>query len=137
VTLLCSNDSIRSSCRLSFSRPLHQEMGLSSSKYATNDYELVIKLSKELEGFLVDHFDASGQGLHEKITSAHSLPLPLQKQMRYLATVRNELVHEAGCDSIDRRSFIEAFERAHGELTSLLEARRRGYRAQTNTCAVM
>ena len=35
-----------------------------------NDYELAIRLSKELEYYLSVHFQATGKGLHEKITSA-------------------------------------------------------------------
>ena len=75
-------------------------MGNSSStpSHSSNDYELVIKTSKELEYFLELKFKANGKGLHEKINSLpqDSLPMPLIKKMRYLATIRNKLIHERG-----------------------------------------
>ena len=37
-----------------------------------NDYELAIRLSKELEYVLEIHFNATGRGLHEKITTAEN-----------------------------------------------------------------
>jgi hypothetical protein len=52
------------------------EMGATSSTpkheflECQNDYELVIKASKELEYILEHHFGATGKGLHEKISSA-------------------------------------------------------------------
>lgn len=42
---------------------------------SSNDYELVIKSSKELEYLLEAEFAAAGRGLHERITSA-SAQLP-------------------------------------------------------------
>jgi flagellar biosynthesis chaperone FliJ len=117
-------------------------MGLSPSKeaYATNDYELVIKSAKELEDLLEEQFGATGKGLHEKITTAQDLSPSLQKRLRYLATIRNKLVHDVRFDRIpDRQSFIEAFERAQAELQSLLEARRRQQAPaeQTSGCVMM
>jgi hypothetical protein len=52
-------------------------MGASTSKgdvlnckSITNDYELVIRVSKQLELVLEARFGASGRGLHEKVTTA-------------------------------------------------------------------
>jgi hypothetical protein len=104
-------------------------MGSSSSKpsHATNDYELAIKSSKELEYLLEKEFGAHGKGLHEKISSASSQISPkLVKHMRYLATIRNKLVHERGFDAIpDRKSFIRNFEESVKELQEVV-AKRRG-----------
>ena len=111
-------------------------MGTACSKqdvprYSTNDYELVIRSSKDLEWILEQEFDASGKGLHEKISSAaekypEELSPPLVKDMRYLATIRNKLVHERGFDVIpDRQRFIEKFELSQKELRELIAARRR------------
>jgi len=103
-------------------------MGAGSSKHAFlrcgNDYELVIKSSKELEYILEEGFEASGKGLHEKISSASGLTPQLIKDMRYLATIRNKLIHERGFDRIpDRSAFITTFERSAGELEKLLSKR--------------
>ncbi len=77
-------------------------MGASVSTHATNDYELAIKSSKELEYILEVEFDAHGKGLHEKVTSAANncpeISPGLVRNMRYLATIRNKLVHERGFD---------------------------------------
>ena len=43
------------------------ELDCSSIK---NDYELVIRVSKQLEQLLETQFGASGRGLHEKVTTA-------------------------------------------------------------------
>jgi hypothetical protein len=96
-----------------------------SSAYSTNDYELVIKASKELEYFLEAEFHATGKGLHEKITSAQSeLSSDIIKKMRYLATIRNKLIHERGFDAIpDRNKFIASFEASKVELEKIVKAR--------------
>jgi hypothetical protein len=115
------------------------QMGSSSSKpsYSTNDYELAIKSSKELEYLLENEFNAQGKGLHEKISSASSHISPkLVKHMRYLATIRNKLVHERGFDAIpDRKSFIRNFEESVKELQEIV-AKRRGPASGTQKCII-
>jgi hypothetical protein len=103
-------------------------MGAVQSVHATNDYELAIKSSKELEHILDVEFGAQGKGLHEKISSAsNSLPQELVRNMRYLATIRNKLVHEHKFDGIpDRSKFIQKFEWSSKELKKIIEERRRG-----------
>ena len=117
-------------------------MGASGSKaqfsHSTNDYELAIKSSKELEFLLEHEFSATGKGLHEKISTASSqLPPKLVKHMRYLATIRNKLVHERGFDSIpDRESFIWNFEEAVQELTQIVASRRGLSGTQASACTI-
>jgi hypothetical protein len=99
-------------------------MGATASKHSfltfKNDYELVIKSSKELEHILEHDFGGRGKGLHEKASSASNLTPQLVKDIRYLVTVRNKLIHECGFDAIpDRDAFIEVFERAVNELDNL------------------
>jgi len=98
-------------------------MGATSSKYSSNDYELAIKISKELEYLLESEFKAQGKGLHEKISSVQSqLPVKLIKRMRYCATIRNNLIHQRGFDRIpDRAGFISSFEESAEELRVILE----------------
>ncbi len=100
-------------------------MGAQTSKLPTNDYELAIKSSKELEHLLDTEFDAHGKGLHEKISSVESsLSFELVRNMRYLATIRNKLVHEYDFDKIpDRPKFIEKFEWSSKELEKVVHAR--------------
>ena len=69
-------------------------MGTGASKISKtkNDFELVIRATKELEWLLETHFNApSGKdvGLHEKISKARTasgqpLPEKITKRMRYL-----------------------------------------------------
>ncbi len=47
-----------------------QSSSASAYKFSDNDYELVIKASKELEHLLETEFGATGRGLHEKIAAA-------------------------------------------------------------------
>ena len=67
---------------------------------------------------------AHGKGLHEKISSVEPrLPPPLVRRMRYLATIRNRLVHERGFTAIpDRAAFLEAADASVRELTALFNA---------------
>ena len=96
--------------------------------HCRNDFELVIRASKELEFLLESSFHASGgkqSGLHEKISSARQpsgKPLPdgLVRKMRYLATLRNKLIHDRECNSIpDRAGFIKSYSEAIEELKDL------------------
>eukprot|EP01080_Neovahlkampfia_damariscottae_P004046 gene4046-7335_t len=91
----------------------------SPENFPSNDFELVIRLSKELEYLLETHFDSHGKGLHEKITNAKNLPIKLQKKMRYVATVRNKLIHDRDFNKIDRTAFIKIFKEAKSELEEL------------------
>ena len=121
-------------------------MGSSLSKlnHSTNDYELAIKSSKELEYILEAEFEATGKGLHEKITSASSkcpeLSAGLVRNMRYLATIRNKLVHERGFDAIpDRKQFIQRFEASQDELKTMIQYQRTNKRKlpSAGDCVVM
>jgi len=96
----------------------------------------VIKCSKELEYVLEAEFGATGRGLHEKVSSVHDLPPSLVKQIRYLATIRNKLIHERGFDTIpDRDGFIKNFEKSAKELEETVRARGTGNSG--TSCAIM
>ncbi len=61
-------------------------MGLWSSKFShsTNDYELVIRSTKELEYILESQFGAVGRSVHEKLDALPegTLSFELVRQMR-------------------------------------------------------
>lgn len=61
------------------------------------DLTLVVVASKQMEQLLEQRFEATGAGLHEKITTANNLPPKLQMKLRKIATIRNKLVHEGLC----------------------------------------
>lgn len=106
-----------------------------STSYSSNDYELVIKASKEIEHILEVEFDAKGKGLHEKVSSVSSQLTPkLCKRIRFLATIRNRLIHERGFDVIpDRGSFIAAFEESKSDIVALLQERNS---KQAHSCVI-
>eukprot|EP01084_Bolivina_argentea_P112966 201431_1 len=96
-----------------------------------NDYELAIRLSKELEYYLELHFNATGRGLHEKITTAernfnatqqnYKFPTQLVRNMRRLATIRNKLIHERSYHKIeDKDRFIQTFEQSYAQLQQIV-----------------
>eukprot|EP00996_Jenningsia_fusiforme_P001764 NODE_2626_length_1154_cov_31.258824_g2404_i0.p1 GENE.NODE_2626_length_1154_cov_31.258824_g2404_i0~~NODE_2626_length_1154_cov_31.258824_g2404_i0.p1 ORF type:complete len:302 (-),score=55.12 NODE_2626_length_1154_cov_31.258824_g2404_i0:168-1073(-) len=91
-----------------------------------DDYGLVIVACKELEGILEKRFGARGRGLHEKATTAtlqkgDSLPASLTKRLRYIASVRNQLVHQSDCPVVtDRAGYSAAVAACKSELGELL-----------------
>jgi hypothetical protein len=59
--------------------------------------ELAINLSRRLESLLEKNYQATGKGLHEKVSSVEGkLSSQLVKNLRYIATMRNSVVHQEG-----------------------------------------
>lgn len=83
-----------------------------------SDIEMAIKRTKKLEDLLENHYGATGRGLHEKVTSVETRLAPeTVKSLRYVATLRNKLVHDSHYDRLDHRdSFIAACDRAERAL---------------------
>jgi hypothetical protein len=100
-------------------------MGANTSKfkYSDNDYQLVIESSKELEYVLEKEFQAEGRGLHEKLSSIeHKLPASTIKSIRYIASVRNALIHDRNVRKLDNRDmFISKFDLAMTELQVVID----------------
>lgn len=124
--------------RASWDKRVQLKMGLGASKYSDNDFEMVIRASKDLESML-EEFGATGKGLHEKISSGVDtghITQKLAKSMRYLATLRNRLVHEKGFDCIpDRSSFIRTFEASQKELLEIADELR-GNTTKKTMCVI-
>jgi len=79
--------------------------------------EVAVKLSRTLESLLEQKYQATGKGLHEKVTSVEAqLPEALVKQLRYIATIRNSVVHEEGFEVPDLLKFTAAGDAAVREL---------------------
>ncbi|GMF46905.1 unnamed protein product [Phytophthora fragariaefolia] len=91
--------------------------------YSPNDYQLAIEASKELEYVLEKEFGAFGQGLHEKVSSVESaIPVPTVRSIRYVATLRNKLIHDRDVKALpDRETFIKKFDSAMAELNIIME----------------
>ena len=88
-----------------------------------SDIDLAIRRSKRLEARLRRNFRVEGRGLHELIDAAkakNGLPTPLVKKLRFIATIRNRIVHDHDYTKIDdRRGFIEACDQAARALDEL------------------
>lgn len=86
-----------------------------------SDIELAITRVKALESLLEQVLGATGKGLHEKVTSAQDkLPQPLVRKLRFVATVRNKIVHESNYQQIDdRNGFLRACDEAEAELRAM------------------
>lgn len=82
---------------------------------------MAINKSKRLERRLRDGVGATGRGLHTLVNSVEKkLPPALVKKLRFIATVRNKLVHDLDYTRIDDRSgFVRACDEAERELEAL------------------
>lgn len=57
--------------------------------------ERIFEISQTLEQLLVDRFGATGRGLHEYTTSVQDkLPKKVVKDLRFIATIRNQVAHK-------------------------------------------
>jgi len=86
-----------------------------------SDIELAITRTKALESLLEQVLGAAGKGLHEKVTSVqHKLSESLVKKLRFVATVRNKIVHDSDYKQLDDRDgFLRACDEAETELNVL------------------
>ena len=86
-----------------------------------SDIELAVSRTKTLEA-LLEQLGATGKGLHEKVSSVQQKLAPaLVKKLRFVATVRNKIVHESDYAKIDDRGgFLRACDEAEAELNALL-----------------
>ena len=107
----------------------------SSSSYLQykNDFELVIRATKDLEHPLETGFGApagKNVGLHDKITAAqtsHGLSPGTVKKLRYLVTIRNRLVHDHGFNALpDRAHFARSYDGVEKELKEKLRGESSG-----------
>lgn len=87
-----------------------------------NEYELVVRASKHLEGRLRARYGSQleGKGLSELVLAAQTrreMPEALARDLRVVSSARNKLVHHAQYDSLQsRRDFVAAFRRASDAL---------------------
>jgi hypothetical protein len=86
-----------------------------------SDIELVINRTKALEALLEAGLGAAGKGLHEKVSSVQGkLSEPLVRKLRFVATIRNKIVHDADYQKLDDRPRFEtACHEAEAELRAL------------------
>ncbi|WP_420001954.1 excalibur calcium-binding domain-containing protein [Acinetobacter sp. LF10] len=77
-----------------------------------SDIDVVVTQSKALEALLEQKFGATGRGLHEKLTSIeYQLEVGLVKNIRWIATMRNKVVHE-NFQLTNQNDFLRSCQRA-------------------------
>ena len=88
-----------------------------------NDFELVVRMTKELEYLLETHFCAPANphvGLKYKIRNAEFSP-EVQGRMLELVDMRNNLVHKRDFNTIpDKGAFLAAWREVEAELNKYL-----------------
>lgn len=83
-----------------------------------SDIECVVLNSKKLEHLLETRMNATGRGLHEMTSSvSRQLDMATIKKLRFIASVRNGIVHDFGNDELKDR---EGFEAACAEVEQTL-----------------
>lgn len=83
--------------------------------------ENTVEYTRKLEALLVEELGAEGRGLHEKVSSVERrLPAPLVKRLRYIASVRNKMMHD-NYQLQEPEGFYAACEQALSELGERIE----------------
>lgn len=83
-----------------------------------SDIDQVVTRTRRLEGLLRTQFHANGRGLHQLISSSEErLPHDVIAKLRYIATIRNKMLHEDGFKLDDRRHFNQVCNECEKELT--------------------
>lgn len=71
--------------------------------------EQAIGYSKTIESILETQYGATGRGLHDKLTRVEGrVPPETARKLRFVASVRNKLVHEEGYACDDPEGFLRA-----------------------------
>lgn len=83
-----------------------------------SDIEQVVLRSRKLERLLREHYHARGKGLHQLISSCEErLPHDVIAKLRFVATIRNKVVHQDRYKLEDRRAFLTVCKECEKELT--------------------
>ncbi|SKA10256.1 Uncharacterised protein [Vibrio cincinnatiensis] len=83
-----------------------------------SEIEQVVLRTRRLETLLRQQYHAQGKGLHQLISSCEErLPHNIIKKLRYVATIRNKIVHEDHYHLEDRNAFFNLCLECEKELT--------------------
>lgn len=82
-----------------------------------SDIESVITRTRKIEKLLRTQYHAEGKGLHQLVTSCEErLPHDVIGKLRYIATIRNKVVHEYDYQFEDPASFLNTCDECEKEL---------------------
>ncbi|USD65384.1 DUF4145 domain-containing protein [Vibrio sp. SCSIO 43136] len=80
--------------------------------------EKVVTRTRRLEKLLRSQYHADGKGLHQLITSCEErLPHDVIGKLRYVATIRNKIVHEDNYQLDNQKDFLRVCDECEKELT--------------------
>ncbi|BAC92869.1 conserved hypothetical protein [Vibrio vulnificus YJ016] len=83
-----------------------------------SEIEQVVTRTRRLETLLRTQYHAEGKGLHQLVTSCEErLPHDVIGKLRFIATVRNKVVHEDNYQLDDKQRFLAACDECEKELT--------------------
>ncbi|GLT19032.1 hypothetical protein GCM10007938_28140 [Vibrio zhanjiangensis] len=83
-----------------------------------SDIETVVTRTRKIETLLRTQYHAEGKGLHQLVTSCEErLPHDVIGKLRYIATIRNKIVHEEDYQLENSRDFITTCNECEKELT--------------------
>ncbi|KGY11007.1 hypothetical protein NM22_17770 [Vibrio tubiashii] len=83
-----------------------------------SDIEKVVIRTRRIEKLLRTQYHADGKGMHQLITSCEErLPHDVIDKLRYIATIRNKVVHEDDFKLDSRRNFLSVCDECEKELT--------------------
>ncbi|HAS63468.1 MAG TPA: DUF4145 domain-containing protein [Vibrio sp.] len=83
-----------------------------------SDIDSVITRTRKIEHLLRTQYHAEGKGLHQLITSCEErLPHTIVGKLRFIATIRNKVVHEYDYKFDNRREFLAVCDECEKELT--------------------
>ncbi|MCJ2378730.1 DUF4145 domain-containing protein [Vibrio sp. ZSDZ34] len=82
------------------------------------DIDRVVRRSRRIEQLLREQYRANGKGLHQLISSCEErLPHDVIAKLRYVATIRNKVVHEDDFELDDQQDFLQVCDECEEELT--------------------
>ena len=97
----------------------------------TDKLKDVLQGTKRIEAILEEKFGSTGRGLYEKMTTANmKLPEPLQKRIRYVATMRNKAMHEEGFEIPNIPEYVKTCQSIAEQLEGLHANRKPGLFSQ-------
>lgn len=97
----------------------------------TDKLKDVLQATKRIEAILEEKFGSTGRGLYEKMTTANmKLPEPLQKRIRYVATMRNKAMHEDGFEIPNIPEYVKTCQSIAEQLEHLHANRKPGFVSQ-------
>lgn len=83
-----------------------------------SEIEQVVVRTRRLETLLRQQYHAQGKGLHQLISSCEErLPHDIIAKLRYVATIRNKIVHEDHYHLEDRKAFWNVCQECEKVLT--------------------